>query len=218
MNVQVIVFDFDGVIVSHSEFFKEVAWLQVFAPYTGRYEAAFAEARLMYGWGKKGDRFDILRHVYEKIGEPAELIPALVESGARMFDVLVQKSILEAGAVPGAADVLAQLNSQYPLYINSGTAQLALARSIQSLGLMSHFKGTLGGPTSKSENMRTISEQTSTGLDAILLVGDSVGDTTAALETRCQFIGVANEWNRWDRNPQTFPLIRDLRELPGLLT
>ena len=81
-KIKVLVFDFDGVIVSHSEFFKESAWDEMFTPYGVRYKPFLAEARSIFGFGKKGDRFDIFRYVYEKLGEPEETIPILVNKNA----------------------------------------------------------------------------------------------------------------------------------------
>lgn len=217
-SVSVIVFDFDGVIVSRSEFSKEDAWKEVFLPYKGSYEQYFADASAQFAWGKKGDRFDIMRYVYEHLG--VEDVDSVVREGGIMFDRILQQQILNEGVVPDAHAVLERLRVRYPLYVNSGTNQEGLKVSLQNLGIDQFFKGVLGGPNSKAQNMRIIAEREGIEPGRMLLVGDGEGDLRAALETECQFVGVTNDWNRWREKPHGhhFPLISHIRELEALLT
>lgn len=213
---EVLVFDFDGVVVGHSEFFKEEAWHQVFAPYRGLYELPLTKTRELFGFGKKGDRFDVLRYVYEQVGVAEEDIPALVERGARQFNDLVQAGILRAGVVPGGKEVLGRLAQRLPLYVNSGTSTVALQQSVESLELGQVFRGVYGGPASKVENLMMIAEVEGKSPSQLLMIGDSDGDWQAAKDFGCHFIGVANDWNKWEN--KSFPLIIHLADLlPQLL-
>ena len=216
-NPHALVFDFDGVLVAHSETFKLEAWRVVFKPYEGRYEPFFDEAQTTFGFGKKGDRYDILLHVYTKLGEPAERVEKLVQAGAKLFNELVQEGIRNAGLVEGGYEVLAELSKRFPMYVNSGTAGAALEESLIHLGVLQFFKGAFGGPTSKGENLFKIAKLERIKPSSLILIGDSNGDIIGAQETGAQLVGLANEWNKWAGTEKPFPLITSLEELRGLL-
>jgi phosphoglycolate phosphatase-like HAD superfamily hydrolase len=211
-----IVFDFDGVLVSHSEFFKEEGWKKVFAPYASTYEPYFIEASSRFSFGKKGDRFDILRYVYERLRVDA--IEDHIATGAALFDSYVQERILNVGLAPGARDTLEILSTRFPLYVNSGTATIALQRSVKALDIDLYFKLVLGGPASKSENMHRVASLEETLPTHLLLIGDSRGDVVAAEETGCAFIGVANEWNTWSLEKKAFTCIQALPDIVSLVS
>lgn len=211
IDPKVLVFDFDGVIISHSEFFKEDAWKEVFKKYKGKYESYFEEASGLYGFGKKGDRFDILRHIFEKLA--VEDIEKEVQNGAKTFDAYIQEKILAAGVVRGVPEALESFGRMYPLYLNTGTAQSGIDKTIINLDLRKYFKGVLGGPESKADNLRSIAEIEHVALNKLLLIGDSDGDVHAANETDCQFVGIGNEWNGWVPGIKSFPVIDHIKNV-----
>lgn len=215
----IAIFDFDGVIVRDSEFFKEEAWKIVFAPYAGRYEPILEEARNeKFGFGKAGDRYDMFRHVYRSLGIKESKIESCTIEGAKVFNDYVQKKIVEAGVVEGGRELLVELSAKKQrLYVNSGTAIDALAESVCALKLDKYFNGIFGGPASKIENLHKISAIEKVSPPEILLVGDSYGDARVAKEFGCRFVGVTNTWNKawdaWPHEPKPEILVAELKKL-----
>lgn len=214
MITKVISFDFDGVFVQDSDaVFKRQAWKVALAPYEGRYELFLAEGNSLYGSGKPGGRVEILRHVYQRLGEPAHTLDARVGEAAKTFDDYVQKKIREAGVVPGARELLLTLSQHgLPLYLNSGTPTSALERSAHNLTIDHFFRGILGSTQSKVDNLLFIIKQERAVPAQILVVGDGDSDVTAAREVGCPFVGIANNWNRWG-SEEPFPVVADLFDL-----
>ena len=213
-KARVLVWDFDGVLVPRSEFFKEEAWKSVFEEYEGMYEPFFDEANEMFAFGKGGDRYDILRHVYTRLGSSGEVLEGKVETGARQFNEHVQRKIKDSGPTPGATQVLTELNVRsVPMYVNSGTNTRALKESTDMLGLTEYFVDVLGAPTKKSENLMAIAKRESVGPAEIILLGDSHGDEFGAQEAGTRIVGLCNAWNGWKVGEKEFPLITELKEI-----
>lgn len=208
-----IVFDFDGVIVQDSEFFKQEAWRVVLAHYGQKGMDCFRQAEEIYGGGGGGDRFDILQKIYECLGEPADTIPSLVKEGAALFNVHLQKRILEVGVECSNRGALEELSKSYALYINSATPARELEQTVTHLKLDGLFKRVLGRPSDKVQNFRVIAETEGVKPENILFVGDGERDCDAAREFGCDFLGYANDWNEWAGSDKQFPLIANLRDV-----
>lgn len=210
--ITVIVFDFDGVIVRSSEFLKREAWQVVLASY-GRAMRHFGEAEAKYGGGRGGDRYDVLRYVFEKLSEPTNKIPSLVETAAAAYNAHLQKRIAEVGVEPSDRKALQELSVRYPLYINSATPDKELNQTIMLLRLHTIFKGVLGRPSSKPHNLRLVLSREHATPTNMLFVGDGEHDYKAALEVGCHFVGYTNEWNNWADRENPFPLISSIPDV-----
>lgn len=214
-QVRVIGFDFDGVFVLDSDaVFKKEAWARVFGAYGERYRPFLEEADSIYGSGKQGGRVEVMTHVLRRLGEPEEKIPALIETGAGLFDADVQARILAAGLVPGAHEMLEELQRQkIVMYLNSGTATKALEIAARNLKIAAFFKGIWGSTRSKLDNLRLMMEETGAHPEEFLVVGDGESDIQASREFGARFVGIANKWNRWAEVPQSFSYVTDLRDV-----
>lgn len=211
--ITVIVFDFDGVIIRSSEFFKQEAWPLVLAHYGGGAIEHFAEAEGKYGEGRGGDRYDILRYIFEKLSEPTDKIPSLVQAEAAAFNAHVQERITEIGIEFSKRKALEHLSARYALYLNSGTPEKELRQTITRLKLDAVFKAVLGRPSSKSQNLRLVLQSENAKPSNILFVGDGEHDHKAALELGCHFVGYSNEWNQWADRDKQFPLVSSVRDV-----
>lgn len=215
-EITTIVFDFDGVIVSNSEFAKHAAWHEILAPHKDSYESLLKEAEEKFAFGRKGDRFDMLRHILT--GLNVDKIEERISVLAAEYDLYVQRHISAEGVSDDVRAAIAELSERYSLYINSGTPETALKASVEGLGLGPFFKDILGRPRTKTENMKHIAGRESADLQKqVLLVGDSDADVMASEETRCLFVGVINEWNAWKQENKPFRLIQSVAELPAFL-
>jgi len=211
--IRVIVFDFDGVIVRDSEFFKQEAWAAIFSIYDGKATEYFHEAEAKYGGGRDGDRYEILRHIFARLAEPGDRIPSLVKAGAAAFNAYVERKILEVGVEPSDRRVLEDLSKRYPLYINSATPEKELKQTVARLKLDCIFKGVFGYPSKKVENLKLVQQSENVKPQSILFVGDGERDYEAAREFDCHFMGYANDWNKWAGSEKQFALITNLRNV-----
>ena len=59
--------------------------------------------------------------------------------------------------------------------------------------------------------MERILKKEKLNVKEMLFVGDAEGDYNAAKNIGCNFIGVANNWNKWKK--REFPLIKSISEL-----
>lgn len=209
-----IVFDFDGVLVRRSEFFKHEAWEELFKTDVECWNY-FEEAEKKYGQGRGGDRFDIIREVLTK-KHPADthgVVETRVQEIAQRFDEIVQRKIMKAKVDPADVATLERLSKKYALYVNSATPKDVLEITIASLGLSHLFKGVLGRPLTKSENFTYVAATEGITSNEILFVGDGASDYKAARESRCRFVGLHNDWNNWREGGESFPVLRGFEQI-----
>lgn len=213
-SIDVIVFDFDGVITIRGELLKREAWDVIAEKESDAFKQKLSEMQTRYAEGR-GSRHDILRDAFTELGYSASQIPTLVAEWANRYNTAVQKMIFSDGIYPETPIALEKLAAQYPLYINSATPEIALEESVKRLGIRHFFKGAFGQPISKKENLQRILQKENILPAQLLFVGDSNGDQRAGATVGCQFVGIANEANQWSE--KTFPVIHRLTELEGLL-
>lgn len=204
---KVIVFDVDGVIIPGSESLKRYAWIQM-----GRDDLKLSQS---IEQGRKetagGDRFDILRAAgrsYRGNDTPS----TFVEEKSRLFDAIVQAGMIEIGVSRATRKALKELTRRHTLYTNSATPERAIRETFDNLKLTEYFKGVFGRPFSKLKNLERIASMESVPPSALMFVGDQEKDFVAAQEFGCQFIGLTNDWNKWESD-RPFPLIFFVREL-----
>ena len=84
----------------------------------------------------------------------------------------------------------------------------------ERLNLNRFFKGVFGRTSlssTKEEVLERILKKEKLNVKEMLFVGDAEGDYNAAKNIGCNFIGVANNWNKWKK--REFPLIKSISEL-----
>ncbi len=122
----------------------------------------------------------------------------------------------------GTEQTLAELAKGRELFVNSATPEVAVRQSVQNFGIAQHFRGIFGQPISKVDNLSRAQHLAHVDHTSMLFVGDSEGDRKAAKEFGCDFIGVANKWNGWEKaNVPGLPLsvvVNSIAELPALLS
>ncbi len=208
----VYVLDFDNVVVRGSEEMKAHAWREVLAPYGSPALPLLAEAERLYGRGKGGDRFDILRHVFSGLGTSGEALASSVAAASARFDDIVQAYIRTTGIDSTDREAIKVLARRRAVYVNSATPREALTHAVHSIapGL---FTGIFGRPASKIENLREIAAQEHVSPQEVLFVGDSDADWNAAEEFGCRFLGLSTPENGWTEKEKPFRIIGHLREV-----
>jgi phosphoglycolate phosphatase-like HAD superfamily hydrolase len=214
-NYKVVVFDFDGVLTKGGEELKMEAWNILALPWNYELRKNLGGAVKQYSNGS-GSRFDILREVFAGI-KASDVVDLLVAAYAECFNVIVQRLLQKSGMPDKTEKTLAELARERELFVNSATPEDAVNESIQNFNIAHYFHGVFGCPSSKVENLKKVQARAKTDKKRILFIGDSDGDWKAAQEFGCDFIGVANDWNKWTPETKPFPLIKSIAELPGML-
>jgi len=216
-GTKVIVFDFDGVIVDSNVIKKEVM-LGLF-PGDARRTQIIGQILSKH---PKATRFLIIRETLRRLGTEEEKLEDLVYKYSDKFREAVRDSILEKGFFKGVPETLRTLKENYKLYINSSTPREALDEVVDGLKIRSLFDGIYGrvgdveSIVAKQENLKTIFEREKVNGEQTLFVGDGEDDRETAEIHNCKFIGIKNEFNKWQ--DENFPLLIDINNIPEMLS
>ena len=217
-GIKVIVFDFDGVIVRLSELIKRGAWGFVANHPDIGSRVAIAQGE-EYAKKIEGGRRDVLEFSFRQLGVADKEIRPLINKHAEIYNKIVQEGILALGVDPEDRRALRDLSRRYNLYINSGTPEEKLNRTVNALGLTHYFEGVLGQPAKKTQNLDYVMQREDVLPREILFIGDGDIDYRAANEFGCQFLGLANTWNGWatQKKNHSFQLIFNLSDIKNHL-
>ncbi len=205
--VRVVVCDFDGVVVDSNRL-KHEMFFRLFPAEEGPVvERVLAEAR-------EETRVEIIRRILSAAGGRVD--PEQVAALAAAYDREVTASIRAIGPRPGVRETLAGLARRYEVSLNSTTPEVSLRRTVADLGLEGLFRQVRGAPASKPDNLASIMAAAEAAGDEVVVIGDGESDLTSARAHGCRFVGIPNEFNRWDG--AGFPVIADLTALPDLLS
>jgi len=218
-NYKVVVFDFDGVLTKGGEELKQSAWNTMTLPWLGPQARFLLEKQ--HELVGNGSRYDVLResfHSFRKSDAAYNgLVDILTNAYAECYNRIVQQLLQQSGMPDGTENTLTKLAKGRNLFVNSATPEIAVRESVQNFNIAHFFRGVFGQPTSKVDNMARAQSVAEIDKKHILFVGDGNSDARAAEEFGCDFIGVANEWNKWSSDNVDFPLIKSVVELPAML-
>lgn len=179
--IQVVVLDFDGVLVESADV-KTEAFAQLF-PAHPTYHDAIRRYHLRHAGISRHVK---IRHIVTAIlGEPAD--ERRFEDLAERFRVLVEEQVADAPVVRGAREFLRAAQGRYHLYIASGTPEPELRRLAGRHGFSSSFVEVYGSPTTKPTLLRRIAAAEAVPAQAMVMVGDGESDRDAADETGVPF-------------------------------
>ena len=209
--IEVIFFDFDGVLVESVDV-KTEAFARLF-----RAEGSEAvEAVVNYHLQNTGvSRFDKFRYIYREI-----LKRPLTEAEFRRlcdsFAEIVVNEVVKAPYVDGTPEFLRDYSEKYRCFVTSATPQEEMKRIICERNMSQFFRGVYGAPTPKKDAVRMALEEERVKPSQALYVGDALSDSRAASENGVFFVA------RIDGNETLFkgidcPRIRDLTELDTVL-
>jgi len=180
--VRCVVFDFDGTLVDSNPI-KRGAYFEVLAGVQGGAEAVERALREL----PDADRQGVLSAVHEMLAPRAGL-PAVAEWVAA-YSALCEERVAACAPLPGAARALDGLADTHALYLDSATPTSALERVVALRGWRDRFRGVLGGPASKHENLLAIAAREGVGPPEMVYVGDGPQDREAAWVFGCAFLG-----------------------------
>jgi phosphoglycolate phosphatase-like HAD superfamily hydrolase len=214
--IRCVVFDFDGTLVD-SNAIKRQTFFDVLSEVDPEGEVVAHVLDVV----RPGDRFDIVREIARRLRTNRRIpaSPPLDTWADRFADAYTrgcEEAVSKCPEIPGATAALEWLAARgLPCYVNSATPQAPLLRVIELRSWSQHFRGVLGRPASKLENLHTLCEESGATPAELLFVGDGEDDAEAARAFGCTFVAVVRPNS--DRF-RTAPALRipDLRELPGV--
>jgi phosphoglycolate phosphatase-like HAD superfamily hydrolase len=207
--MNVVVFDFDGVIIP-SEEIKVRAYEWIFSEFGEAVpHDAIRESRVEFS-NAKGNRYDIIRGIFRRTG--AEDIEEKVREYGERFGAIVKRRINELRVEPNVLVMLEKLSRKHALYINSNNPDEPLVETLESLGIRHLFKGVYGSSHTKTDNLKAIAGLEQVSPTDVVFIGDGEGDRLAAKEFGCEFIGVATDLNGWKDGSAEFRVMSEVSE------
>lgn len=213
-TAMIVVFDFDGVLVDSNRIKRE-AYFQVFHGL----HADEVIARCL-NERPQAHRYEHIRTIVGHLMAVGRLRGhtdpgQYVDHYGAEYTRICEAETARCDEIRGASSVLSALAADCPLYINSSTWEASLRRVVGRRGWRGLFRGVLGAPRSKVENLQSIMLWETADAGDLVFVGDGHGDQEAALAAGCRFVGIRNEQN--DFQQQSIDSLADLLGLPALL-
>jgi phosphoglycolate phosphatase len=195
--IRLVVFDFDGTLVD-SNAIKEACLEATAASVPGGSDALPA-ARAV-----GGNRYHLFADLARRLdpdGAPAE-VAARARELAASYSCCCARGIAAAPERRGASRALADLKRRgLRLWVNSATPHRHLLELLRRRGLMSFLDGALGGPASKSENLRKALASERVSRREAIMIGDGPDDLEAARAIGTWFVAVTAEMRLAERVP-----------------
>lgn len=182
--VRCVVFDFDGTLVD-SNAIKRGAYFEILAETPGSAEVVEAVLQAAPAADRHGVLAAVHRVLSDRGAEPLAPASALVGRYSR----LCEDRVAACSPLPGVLETLAALHATHALYLASATPTDALERVVARRGWRPFFRGVLGGPASKLDNLGSIAQGEGLAAGEMVYVGDGAVDRTAAVAFGCRFLG-----------------------------
>lgn len=209
--IQVIFFDFDGVIVESVDI-KTDAFAKLFEREGGDIIKRVVDYHLK---NTGVSRYEKFRYIYQEI-----LNRPLMENEFQIlcdeFANLVVENVVKASYVKGTIEFLENYASKYKCFVVSATPQKEIEEIIQRRNIQKFFKGIYGAPTKKSDAVKNILISAGIESSNAVYIGDAMSDYMAANDNNVRFIA------RISGNEAVFThidcvKIRDLTTLANIL-
>lgn len=185
MTITVVVFDFDGTLVS-SNALKYEAYFPLF-PDDERHTACIRN--VLETWYEES-RYTILEKVLRQLGYNEATLPARVHELAARYNDIVLEGVKTCPECPGAEEALQRLCGKYSLYLSSTTPESALRDILEFRGWIPYFRDIFGYPEKKADTLRHLLEREQIEPSQIMVVGDGESDRVSAKEVGCEFFDV----------------------------
>ena len=189
VNIDTLIFDFDGVIVDSAEIRRE-GFRHIF-----KEEPQELVAELMVYHDVTGgiSRYAKIRYFFEQLkGE--NVSDEKVLAYAYSFRDFMLESMRDKRIIN--LDALAFLHKNYgkrPMYLVSGSDQLELRVLCKALELEDFFIEILGSPVAKGKNLANLFSEYQFDLNTAIYIGDSIEDFRAASSMNLRFLGYNND-------------------------
>ena len=210
--LKAILFDFDGVLVESVDI-KTKAFAKLFEKEGAEIVNKVVKYHLANGGVSRFRKFD---YIYKKLLKRQITDEIRMELGNKFANLVIQ-NVLDAPWISGVQEFFENYSEKLDLYIVSGTPDNELKYIVENKSASKYFKGVLGSPATKGDLIKDILLTHSYKNEHVVFVGDAITDLNGALEANVSFIGKISNKETNPFSDYHVSLIRDLRELPGLL-
>ena len=184
MNLQAIVFDFDGVLVESVDV-KGAAFVALYAGESIEVQRKVRAYHDAHGGVSRFEKIKLFEEEY--CGRAAD--EARVKKLADKFSEIVEKRVVDEDAVAGAMEFLRSYDGAAPLFVASATPEDELRRIVDKRGMGGFFKEVLGSPRKKDVLLGDIIARHGYDAGRVLMVGDALTDYNAAQVCGTAFLG-----------------------------
>ena len=220
-KIKIIVFDVDDTLTRGTLGVKIGVWKDLFFDQLEKMQ----EARELYEFTGKGDRYNIIAHVIDVPQSEAHEDNEVAEL-AKKFEEETVKAIRNQDLHEDDVNALAQLRLSFEtFYILSATPTAAVTGNIKHFEekhpeIAGMFVEVIGTPmeNGKGGELIKIAENNSVEPESILMVGDGESDRTGAENAGTQFVAIIPE-GKEDKWPEKdFPKTHSVSDLPHQLS
>ncbi len=186
--IEVIFFDFDGVIVESVDI-KTNAFAKLFKHEGNDVVKEVIDYHLNNGGISRYEKF---KYIYGEILK-RPLNDDEFQSLCNKFADLVVDDVINAPYVKGAKEFLENYSSIYKCFVVSATPQKEMEEIIERRNISHYFKAIYGSPTQKSDIVRNVLVREDVDRVNVLYVGDAINDFIAAKDNSVNFIARINK-------------------------
>tara|TARA_B100001063_G_scaffold247388_1_gene294184 strand:- start:5502 stop:6185 length:684 start_codon:yes stop_codon:yes gene_type:complete len=208
-----LVFDFDGVLVD-SVSIKTSAFEAMYKNFGIHVSDKVKEHHIANGGMSRKEKF----YHYHKNFLNITLNKNEIDVLSNIFSDLVTKKIIESPEIKGSRKFLEKCKFDNKFcFINSATPFYDLKKITSKRKIDNFFNSIYGSESSKVENLKTIFNDFNISPKQTLFFGDALADLEASFETKCNFIGIGNDFrkiiNSIERKEKKVLVIKDFQML-----
>ena len=183
--------------------------------FRGHYPDEAVDALLQFSKANGGiSRYVKIRYFFERLLQ-MEISEDQISGLAAEYSLVVKQQVIDAPAVTGSLEFLAEWQGRSPCVIVSGSDEIELNEVCISRGIAHYFSDIFGSPRSKIENFIRLFDLKRWQPDETLFIGDTKNDHEAAVKSGVHFIARDSGIEKW--NSYTGSVLRDLSELENYL-
>lgn len=212
MNIKVVIFDFDGVLVESVDV-KTRAFAKMFEDKGEEVVQKVTDFHLKNGGLSRVHKF---KYYYKEI-LGSSLSEEELKELCNTFSRLVTEEVVNSPYVVGAREFLEKFHCELDLYIASGTPEEELREIVRCRGMNGFFKGIFGSPRQKGEIASTIIQENGYDAREAVFIGDSITDLEGARDSGIRFIGRVDDSGNDPFADLDISVIRDLNHVEEII-
>lgn len=188
-NIEVIIFDFDGVIIDSMDI-RDYGFRKIFE----KYDEDKVKKLIAYNRENGGlSRFNKIKYFYNNILGKNIDENKIIDYANKFSIIMREELIKEKYLIEEWINFIRKNKDKYAMYIASGSEEKELRYLCEKLGIEEYFKSIYGSPIHKNELVKRIVLDNKYDTEKVVLIGDSINDYDAARINGIKFIGYNNE-------------------------
>ena len=191
--IKSIIFDFDGVICD-SVNIKTKAFSLIYKQYGSDIEKRVIKYHIENLGLNRYEKFKFFHENYLNITLKKEELDLL----SSQFSNIVFNEIIMCDYISGSIEFVKNNYKKFLLFISSATPYEELKSILKMKKINNYFINFFGAPDSKSNHIKKIIKNYNLSKKSIVYIGDSRSDFKAANENNINFIGVINEYEKFN--------------------